>query len=115
MTTGAEQGEIAEVGSPVLVPGDPVDHRAPLRWATVTIATATAFLLLTNAPTAVAWVDGLTPGELTVRLRPVTTAWQDATAPLNGAHRWVTAQWRAAHDLRFGDEQPGEEGANDAP
>ena len=40
MTTGAEHGEIAEVGTPVAVDPDPVDTVRPWRWTTVAIATA---------------------------------------------------------------------------
>lgn len=115
MTTGAEQGEIAEVGSPVHVPADPVDARAPLGWATGVVATAAVFLALTNAPTASAWLDGLPQGPLTERLRPAITAWVAATDNLDGPHRWVAARWQALRGWRFGDEEPGEQGANDAP
>lgn len=115
MTTGAEQGEIEEVGSPVLVPGDPIDTQRSLGWTTAVLATSALFLALTNAPTATSWLDGLTQGALTERLRPAITAWQAETRPLNAPHRWVAARWQALHDWRFGDERPGEQGANDAP
>ena len=65
MTTGAEQGEIAEVGSPVLVAPDPVDGARPFAWMSTIIVTATLFLALFNAHAIAAWFDELPPSRRT--------------------------------------------------
>ena len=115
MTTGAEQGEIAEVGSPVMIPPDPgVDDRRPWRWTTSAILVATALLALGNAGAMTGWLDERTPTATTERLRAPLEGWQHATTALHldairpAMHRW----WEAARGARFGDERPGEPGAN---
>ncbi len=115
MTTGAEQGEIAEVGSPVTVPADPaVDGMRPWRWTTGAIVTATALLALGNAEAMTGWLDERTPTAATERLRAPVEGWRNATTTLHldavraAMHRW----WDAARAARFGDERPGEPGAD---
>ncbi|MGP7794661.1 hypothetical protein [Sphingomonas sp. CLY1604] len=114
MTTGAEQGEIAEVGSPVMVPADPaVDRRHAWRWTTIAIGIAAALLALCNAVALTGWLDERTPTATTERLRAPIEQWQRTTAALHldalrtRMHRW----WDAARAARFGDEHPGEPGA----
>ena len=89
MTVGAEQGEIAAVGSPVLVPHAAIDERHPRRWTSATIVVAAALLALFNAPAIGAWFDDLPP--------------RGATEPLR-------ARWKAAQAARFDNERPGERG-----
>ncbi|WP_157217007.1 hypothetical protein [Flavisphingomonas formosensis] len=117
MTTGAEKGEIAEVGSPVVIEGDPVAHRHPLRWASVTIGTAALLLALTNAQAIAGWFDELTPSATTERLREPVEGWSALTAAvgLDAPRTWLRGRWKAAQAARFGKEKPGEQGADDAP
>ena len=59
------------------------EERHPLRWTTVSIATATAFLALFNATALQGWAFGLEPSAAT---RPVVDAadnWYQQTAKLN--------------------------------
>ncbi|KQM66563.1 MULTISPECIES: hypothetical protein [unclassified Sphingomonas] len=113
MTTGAEQGEIVEVGSPVLVPADPVDSVRPWGWMTTIIATATLFLGLFNAHAIAAWFDELPPSPYTEPLRAPIAAWAATTARLglDTPRAAVRSRWEAAQAARFGDEQPGEDAA----
>ena len=115
MTIGAQEGEIAEVGSPVQVEPAPVDREAPRRWASITIAVAAAFLALFNADAVRGWFDELSPTALSEALRAPVTAWSDATAPLDGARRALRRGWQRAQAARFGAEQPGERGSDAAP
>lgn len=113
MTTGAEQGEIAEVGSPVVIPADPaIDTRHPWRWTTTIIFVATIVLAVGNADALTAWLDERPPTPVVDRLRPPIDGWQRAMAqrgldrPHASLHHW----WEAARALRFGSEHPGEPG-----
>lgn len=113
MTTGAEQGEIVEVGSPVQVAPDPVDAVRPWRWMTTIIATATLFLAVFNAHAIAAWFDELPPSPYTEPLRAPIAAWAAATARLgfDAPRTAVRSRWQAAQAARFGSEQPGEDGS----
>ena len=113
MTTGADQGEIAEVGSPVLVPADPVDTVAPWRWMTTVIASAGLFLALFNALAIAAWFDELPPSPHTEPLRAPIAAWAATTARwgLDTPRAAVRGRWEKAQAARFGSEQPGEDGS----
>ena len=113
MTTGAEHGEIAEVGTPVAVDPDPVDTVRPWRWTTVAIATAALFLALTNAHAIQGWFDERPPGSITEPLRGPIRAWSTLTAGLglDAPRAALRKQWQAAEAVRFGREQPGEAGA----
>lgn len=117
VTTGAQQGEIAEVGSPVLLPADPVDTARPLGWATVAGLFATATLALANAPALSGWFDELTPTPLSERLRAPVEWWGRTTSSLtlDQPRRALRARWKAAQAARFGKERPGEQGAADTP
>ncbi|KQM12917.1 hypothetical protein ASE73_13090 [Sphingomonas sp. Leaf24] len=113
MTTGAEQGEIAEVGSPVLVPADPIDTVRPWRWMTGVIATATLLLSVFNAHAIGAWFDELPPSPLTEPLRAPIASWVALTGKLgfDAPRAAVRRRWGAAQAARFGDEQSGEDGS----
>ncbi|WP_242416691.1 hypothetical protein [Sphingomonas panni] len=113
MTTGAEQGEIVEVGSPVQVAPDPVDAVRPWRWMTTIIATATMFLALFNAHAIAAWFDELPPSPYTEPLRAPIAAWAGFTERLgfDAPRAAVRRRWEAAQAARFGAEQPGEDGS----
>ncbi|KQM28110.1 MULTISPECIES: hypothetical protein [unclassified Sphingomonas] len=113
MTTGAEQGEIVEVGSPVQVASDPVDGVRPWAWMTTIIATATLFLGLFNAHAIAAWFDELPPSPYTEPLRAPIAAWAATTAwlGLDTPRAAVRSRWEKAQAARFGSEQPGEDGA----
>lgn len=113
MTTSADQGALAEVGSPVLIATDPVDAQAPWRWQTSVIATATALLLVFNAQAVLGWVDELTPGPATEWLRRPITGWANGTqaAGLDAPRSALHARWAKVRRARFGGEQPGEQGA----
>ncbi len=116
MTTGAEQGEIAEVGTPVSVPADPVDTHAPWRWTTIVLAVASVLLALTNAPAIVEWLDERPPSVATERLRPAIEGWRALTrsAGLEAPRDTLRGWWKAAQAARFGDEHPGEQGSDAA-
>lgn len=113
MTRSAEQGSIAEVGSPVLVAPAPADAARPWRWMTGVIVTATAVLLLGNAPTGDDWLGELAPNRVTQSLRGPVAAWTGTTraARLDRPHAALHAGWKRVRGLRFGSEQPGEKGA----
>lgn len=112
MTVSAEQGSIADVGSPVLIAPDAVDARGALGWVSEVIVVATALLLLLNAHAMQGWFDELTPGPTIEPLRKPIAAWQGATAragldtPRARLHGW----WDRTRALRFGHEQPGQQG-----
>lgn len=113
MTKSADQGSIADVGSPVLIAPDPVDAVRPWRWTTGVIATATALLLVLNGHSAGDWFDELTPGAITEPLRAPIGGWTGTTARagLDAPRARLHALWGRARALRFGSEQPGERGA----
>ena len=114
MTTGAERGEIAEVGTPVAVAPDPVDTARPWRWTTVTIATATLFLALTNAHAIQGWLDERPPGSITESLRAPIRGWSALTAQagLDAPRAALRRRWQAAEAMRFGKERPGDAGTD---
>lgn len=105
----------ATVESPIRVPFDPIDNQAPLRWTTTTIATASLFLAVFNAPVVAEWLDDLPQSPAIEALRPPTESWQRTTAAYYTPREWLRDRWDAARNLRFGQESPGEQGANDAP
>ena len=113
MTTSADRGAIAEVGSPVLVAPDPVDEAAPWRWQTGLLAIATAVLLVLNAHSIDDWATELAPNRLTQLLRAPVSGWMQ-TARANGLdapRARLHATWGRVRQARFGSEQPGEQGA----
>lgn len=113
MTTSADQGAIAEVGSPVLIAPDPVDAARPWVWQSVTIALATLVLLFFNARTIDDWAVELAPNRLTALLRAPTSAWAGAAERigLDAPRARLHATWGGVRRARFGKEQPGEQGA----
>ncbi len=114
MTTGAEQGEIAEVGTPVAVAPAAIDRDRPWRWATGVIAVATLFLALTNAHAVQGWFDERPPGSLTEPLRAPIRRWSALTARagLDAPRAVLRRRWQAVEAMRFGDERPGEAGSD---
>lgn len=117
MTVGAEQGEIAEIGSPVALPPAPIDRRRPWRWTTTSLAVATLLLALGDGPAMTGWANDLPPGPVAAALREPLAAWADGTARwhLDAPGTWLRQQWLQARKARFGSETPGEAGAADAP
>ena len=113
MTTSADQGAIAEVGSPVLIPPSPIDRAAPWRWMTTVIATATLVLLIFNARTIDDWFGELTPNRFSAHLRAPIAGWAGTTgaAGLDAPRAKLHATWTRVRAARFGKEQPGEQGA----
>jgi hypothetical protein len=95
--------------SPVDLPGATVIGGHPLRWTSVAIATAAAFLLFLNAATIDDWARELAPGPVTARLSEAAGRWAALTGRLGlGTPRAALhAQWKRGQALRFG----GEEGA----
>ena len=111
MTTGADRGEIAEVGAPTLLPPDPVDARRAGRWTSVTILVAATCLALFNAQAIGGWLDEMAPGPLNAPLRAPVAAWVARTHPLDAPRAGLRAWWLHARAARFGREQPGQQGA----
>ena len=113
MTMSADQGAIAEVGSPVLIPPAAVDGEHPWRWMTTAIAVATAVLLVVNARTVDDWAVELAPNRLTVLLRVPTSGWAGMAerTGLDAPRAHLHATWTRVRAARFGKEQPGEQGA----
>ncbi len=111
MTTGADQGSIAEVGAPTLLTPDPVDTRRAGRWTGVTITVAALSLALCNAQAIGGWVDEITPGPLNMPLRAPVAAWVVRVERLDTPRARVRVWWQRARAARFGAEQPGEQGA----
>ena len=111
MTVSRDQGVLADIGSPVLLPPDPLDAVRPWRWTTATIAMAAAVLLAFNAHAAQAWFDDLTPSAASERLRAPIAALTRATAALDGPRARLARLWDRTRAARFGQEQPGEQGA----
>ena len=116
MTTSADQGSIADVGSPVLIAPDPIDTAAAWPWTSATIAIATILLLVLNADSIRGWFDELTPNALTERWRAPVTGWAGAAvhAGLDAPRATLHSSWQQVRKARFGGEQPGERGADDA-
>lgn len=105
----------ATVESPIQVLFDPIDDYAPLRWTTATIATAALFLAVFNAPVIADGLDDIPQSHAIETLRPPTESWQRATTAYYMPREWLRNRWDAARNLRFGQENPGEQGANDVP
>jgi hypothetical protein len=116
MTRSAEQGSIADVGSPVLVSPDPVDAAAPWRWTTGVIASAALLLAVLNAHAIGAWFDDLVPGPATEPLRAPIGRWTAVTQAhgLDTLRTVLRSGWENVRDARFANEQPGQQGAGDA-
>lgn len=113
MTTSADQGSIADVGSPVLITPDPIDAAWPWRWTSTVIAVATALLFVLNAHAIGDWFDELMPSAATEPLRVPINGWTERTARagLDAPRARLHELWQRVRAARFGDEQPGERGA----
>jgi hypothetical protein len=103
-----------DLEDPTVVPSDPIDHVAPLRWTCVALLVATVLLGLSNPTVVGAWYDGLTPGPTTIAMRPAVERWNQTTDPLAGPARSLRAAWQHVRGMRFGRETPGEPGAEAA-
>ncbi|WP_425230866.1 hypothetical protein [Sphingomonas sp.] len=116
MTTSADQGSLADVGSPVLLQTDAVDAVRPWRWTTVTIAVTTAVLLFANAHSMGEWFDELSPNALTEAFRPAVTGWTGgaARAGFDAPRNRLHDVWTKVRAARFEKEEPGQRGAADA-
>ena len=92
-----------EFDSPVDLAGGASGDTHPLRWATIAIATASLFLLATNAIAIRQWIDELTPGPIQARAQALATDWETFTMEIGlGAPRAALhAQWKAAQAARF--------------
>ena len=112
MTTSAEHGSMAEVGSPVDIPPDAIDRENARDWTSIAIAVAALFLLVFNAHAIGGWFDELTPSPVTEKIGPPVDAIVAATQPLDGPRAGLAATWDEAKAARFGNEQSGEEGAD---
>lgn len=117
MTVGAEQGEIAEIGSPVALPPAPVDRRRPWLWTTTSIGLAVVLLALFEGRAMADWANDLPPGPVAAALQPPVHGWANRTARahLDAPAAWLRQRWKAAQKARFGSEAPGEAGTADAP
>lgn len=111
MTDTARQSPRHEMESPVDLPGSMLAGGHPLRWAATTIATASLFLLLTNAESLNGWAAEQTPSPLMVRVTDATEGWLALTeqlglaAPRSHAH----ALWKKAQGARFEGQEAAEE------
>ncbi|MDB5684010.1 MAG: hypothetical protein JWM38_2570 [Sphingomonas bacterium] len=89
--------------SPVDLPGSTMIGGRPLLWTSIVIATATAFLALTNAITIDGWAKELPAGPVAARVIAVTEGWVTLTdrAGLGAPRAFVHRQWKKAEALRF--------------
>ncbi len=95
-----------EFESPVDLHGRPVPAGHPLRWASVTIAVASLFLLVTNAVSISAWIEEQTPGPIQAKVAAVAGSWLASTEALGTAtpRAALHKQWKAAQAVRFESE-----------
>ena len=104
-----------ETLSPVDLPADPAEDGHALRWASITIAVAALFLLLTNAVSIDDWANELPPSPAAARLTGVTAAWASATeavglaAPRAAVHRL----WKQGEAVSFAGGQGAASPADD--
>lgn len=80
----------------------------PLRWTTLTIATASLFLLATNARSLRDWVDEQAPGPLQAQAAELAASWESLTTDAGlGTPRVVLKEgWKTAQAARFGKTGP---------
>lgn len=101
---------LTHTSSPVDLPEPavPLPHDG-LKWTSIVIAVAAAFLLVFNAHTLRAWAYELSPTDTTARVVSASESWYDLTAkaylnrPVEALHQW----WRGNMNLRF----PGQDAA----
>lgn len=91
-----------EFESPVDLPRDRPGGR-PLGWATLTIFTASLFLLVTNALTLKDWIDEQTASPLQTKLAAWAGEWEEATGSLGfGTPRAELRRlWKKGQGARF--------------
>ena len=89
--------------SPVDLPGRFQGMHRPLRWTSLTILTASLFLLATNAFSMREWIDEQTPGPMQARIATAAAAWeaQTGTFGLGAIRRDVHALWKKGQEWRF--------------
>ncbi|MDB5688280.1 MAG: hypothetical protein JWL91_156 [Sphingomonas bacterium] len=105
-----------ETLSPVDLPAAPAaEDGHALRWTSVVIAVAAAFLLLFNAATIDEWAHELPPGPAAARLTTWTGAWAGlgGRIGLSTPRAAVHALWKRGQALRFDGEARGEGPAPD--
>jgi hypothetical protein len=96
-----------ETLSPVDLPADPAEDRHALRWTSIAIAIAAAFLLPFNAVTLDEWANELPPSAGAARLTAVTGAWFALTERIELAAPRATlhAAWKRGEALTFASGQ----------
>lgn len=97
-----------EFESPVDLPGRMLPQRHPLRWTTIAIATASLFLLATNAVSLRGWIEEQPAGPIQVRLAALAVRWEGVTQSLHlGAPRAALHQlWKSVQAARFNSDGP---------
>lgn len=100
-----------EAPSPVDLPGSG-GVRAGLGWATVAIAMASLFLLLTNAQALDGWAAEQEPSETMVRVTDATAGWLAATERMGASQprAWMHGVWKRAQAARFSGQAAAEPG-----
>lgn len=80
----------------------------PLRWTTLTIMTASLFLLATNARSLRDWIDEQPPGPVQAQVANLAERWEGLTAGVGlGVPRAVLKTgWNKAQAARFGKAGP---------
>ncbi len=113
---------LTHTSSPVDLPEPavPLPHDG-LKWTSIVIAVAAAFLLVFNAHSLRGWAYELVPDDVSAKIVTVSETWYDATAsvglnrPVEALHAWwrgnmnlrFPGQEAAAPDVRLEDDQPG--------
>lgn len=100
---------LTHTSSPVDLPEPavPLPHDG-LRWATIVILVASAFLFVFNARAVRGWAYERTPNDTTAKVVAASETWYDLTAkigldrPVNALHHW----WRGNMNLRFPWQEP---------
>jgi len=100
---------LTHTSSPVDLPEPavPLPHDG-LKWTSIVIAVATAFLLVFNAHSLRGWAYELVPDDTSARIVVVSETWYDLTAkvglnrPVLALHHW----WRGNMNLRFPGQEP---------
>jgi hypothetical protein len=95
----------AAISSPIDLPPleDGEEEPHPLRWTTIAIATATAFLALFNASALQSWAYELIPGPRTERVVRAASGWFELTgrARLNLPVETMGGWWNALREAPF--------------
>jgi len=104
-----------ETLSPVDLPEVDGEDGHALRWASIAIAVAAAFLLPFNAAILDEWANDLPPGPAAARLTVVTGAWAGFNERIGVAAPRATlhALWKRGEALSFGGGPEAEGSAGD--